>query len=333
MNQGFNRRKFLKSAGIVSATIAAPSLISNNLFAYQPNGKRVGIIGLDTSHAVAFTKELNSDKSEYLGYKVVAAYPQGSKDIKSSVDRVPGYIEEVKKHNVKIVNSIDELLKEVDVVLLESNDGRVHLEQAMPVLKARKRLFIDKPVAASYADAKKIFDASKKYNTPLFSSSSLRYIEGLKEIKEGSIGKILGADTYSPALLEPTHTDFFWYGIHGVELLYTIMGTGCKSVTRVHSEGSDVTVGLWEDGRIGTFRGIRDGKRDFGGTVVGEKSVAKLGKFNGYNPLLLEIIKFFDTGVVPVQAKDTLEICAFMEAADASKKNGGQPVLISNYIK
>ncbi|WP_353136430.1 Gfo/Idh/MocA family oxidoreductase [Pseudopedobacter sp.] len=327
-----NRRKFLRTATIASAAAAVPNLISSNLYANQTKGKRVGIIGLDTSHSVAFTKELNSGKSEYLGYRVVAAYPQGSKDIKTSVDRIPGFTEEVKKHGVEIVNSIEDLLKKVDVVLLETNDGRVHLEQALPVFKAKKRVFIDKPIAASYADAKKIFEASKKYNTPVFSSSSLRYIEGMKEIKEGSIGKVIGADTYSPASLESTHPDFFWYGIHGIEMLFAVMGTGCKSVTRISTAGSDVAVGEWGDGRIGTFRGIRDGKKDFGGTVVGEKSVTKFGKFLGYNPLLSEIIKFFETGVAPFDPQETLEICAFMEAADESKKNGGKPVLISSIV-
>ena len=327
-----NRRKFLRTATIAGAIAAAPNLIVSNLFASQTKGKRVGIIGLDTSHSVAFTKELNSGKSEYLGYRVVASYPQGSRDIKSSVDRIPKYIEEVKKHGVEIVNSIDDLLKKVDVVLLETNDGRIHLEQAIPVLKSGKKLFIDKPIAASYADAKKIFELSKQYNTPMFSSSSLRYIDGIKEIQEGSIGKIIGADTYCPATLEKTHPDFYWYGIHGIEMLFAIMGTGCKSVTRIYSEGSDVAVGLWEDGRIGTFRGIREGKKDFGGTVLGEKSVASLGKFQGYNPLLSEIIKFFETGIAPFDSNQTLEICAFIDAADLSKKNGGQPVLISSIV-
>ena len=45
-------------------------------------------------------------------------------------------------------NSIEELLPKVDVVLLQSLDGRVHLEQVRPAFKAGKRVFIDKPIAA-----------------------------------------------------------------------------------------------------------------------------------------------------------------------------------------
>ncbi|MRX46167.1 Gfo/Idh/MocA family protein [Pedobacter puniceum] len=331
MKHPYSRRKFIQMATIAGTSIglsgALHPLMAKNI---NQKGKRVGIIGLDTSHVVAFTKTLNTEDSAntYLGYKVVAAYPHGSLDIKSSVDRIPGYTEDVKKLGVEIVSSIDELLKKVDVVLLETNDGRRHLEQALPVLKAGKRMFIDKPIAASLADAKAIFKASEKYKTPVFSSSSLRYVEGLDDVRNGKYGKVLGAETYSPALLEPTHPDFFWYGIHGIEMLFTIMGTGCKSVSRVHTEDTDHVVGIWEGNRIGTFRGIRAGKRDYGATVFGEHSIIELKNYKGYNPLLQKIIQFFDAGEVPVSMQETLEICAFIEAADESKRNNGASISI-----
>ena len=335
MTENYNRRNFIRmaamgGAGLTLAGSLNPLYAKRNVLA----GKRVGIIGLDTSHATAFTKTLNAAdvSADYRGYKVVAAYPQGSKDIKAAVDRVPVYTEQIKKLGVEIVDSIDDLLSKVDVVLLESNDGRVHLEQALPVFKAGKRMFIDKPIAASFADAKAIFEASKKYNVPVFSSSSLRFLDGISDINNGKIGKVIGAETYSPSPLEQTHPDFFWYGIHGVEILFSLMGTGCKSVSRVHRDDTDVVVGVWDDNRIGTFRGLRSGKRDFGATVFGEKAVVNLGKFQGYNPLLLQIVKFFDTGIAPVKPEETLEICAFIEAADASKSKGGASVSLEKIM-
>ena len=327
MKQSFNRRKFIKSTAVTGLGLGIMGNISP-LFGQGgiPAGKRVGIIGLDTSHSVEYTKVLNATDapSEFGGYKIVAAYPQGSLDIQSSTSRIPGYIEEVKKMNVEIVGSIPALLEKVDVVLLETNDGRRHLEQAMPVLKAGKTLFIDKPISASLADAIAIFEAAKHYKVPVFSSSTLRFMSSAQDVVNGKIGKVLGADAYSPCAIEKTHPDFFWYGIHGVELLYTVMGTGCKSLVRVHTEGTDVTVGTWDDGRIGTFRGTRTGPHLYGGTAYGEKGNAVLGPLSGYSPLLVEIIRFFQTGNAPVKAEDTLEICAFMEAADESKRiNGG----------
>jgi predicted dehydrogenase len=233
---------------------------------------------------------------------------------------------------VEIVNSIKALLPKVDVVLLETNDGRRHLEQAIPVLKAGKRMFIDKPVAASLSDAMAIFDTAKYYKVPIFSASSLRYIKGMDEIKNGSAGKVLGAETFSPCKIEPSHPDFVWYGIHGVETLFTAMGTGCQTVVRITSENTDVAVGTWSDGRIGSFRGLRAEKTGYGGTIFGDKAIVTLGSYNGYNPLLAEIIKYFQTGIIPVQPEETLEIMAFMETADVSKKKGGIPVSVKDIM-
>ncbi len=322
-----DRRNFIKTSALAGVGIT----LGSSLLAQGKNqGKRVGIIGLDTSHSIAFAKALNDPAAgnTFGGYTIVAAYPKGSLDIKSSVDRIEGYIKEIQILGVEIVDSVDALIAKTDVIMLETNDGRRHLEQALPVLKAGKTLFVDKPMAASLSDAMAIFEAADKYGVPVFSASSLRYIKGMKELKEGPENKIIGVEAYSPMALEKTHPDLFWYGIHGVETLFTAMGPGCKSVVRVTTEGTDVVVGTWSDGRIGSFRGLRAGKQEYGGTVFGEKSIVKLGSYNGYNPLLDEIIKFFQTGVVPFPREETLEILAFMEAADLSKKKGGVPVSI-----
>jgi len=180
----------------------------------------------------------------------------------------------------------------------------------------------------------KIYKAAEKYKVPVFSSSSLRYTEGAQDIAQGkTVGKVLGAEAFSPCKLEQTHPDLFWYGIHGVETLYTVMGTGCKKVVRISTDDTDVVVGTWDDNRIGTFRGIRSGKSDYGGTVYGEKAIAQIGTYSGYNPLLVRIIEFFKTGIAPVTPKETLEIYAFLEAAHESKRRGGVPVTLEEVMK
>jgi len=291
---------------------------------------RVGIIGLDTSHVTAFTRALNDKnaKADIAHCRVVAAYPKGSPDIESSTKRVPGYTKAVQQLGVEIVDSIPELIKRVDCVLLETNDGRPHLEQVLPVLKAGKPVFIDKPIAGTLADAVAIFEASKKYKTPVFSSSSLRYMTGAQKIRQGAIGDVKTAEAWSPAHLEKTHPDLFWYGIHGVEALFTMMGTGCETVTRTKStRDMDEVVGVWKGGRKGTFQGFRrGGKRGFGGSAKGTKGELAAGKSPGYRPLIAEIVKFFRTRKPPVSERETREIYAFMEAADESKRQGNKPV-------
>jgi Oxidoreductase family, NAD-binding Rossmann fold len=306
----------------------------------QPDGSskpiRAGIIGLDTSHVTAFTQLLNapSPKPEVAGVRVVAAYPGGSPDLPASRDRVAGFTQELRdKFGVEIVNSIDDLLSRVDVVLLESVDGRPHLEQARPVFKARKPVFIDKPVAGSLADAIAIFELARTTDTPCFSSSSLRFSPGVVEMRTNAkIGDVLGCDAYGPCSLEEHHPDLFWYGVHGVEALFTIMGVGCEKVSRVQTEGSELVTGVWKGGRIGTYRGIRQGHHDYGATVFGTKGVAPSGGYGGYEPLVVEIVKFFKTGKPPVSAEETVEIFAFMEAADESKRQGGKPVEIETVM-
>jgi WD40 repeat protein/predicted dehydrogenase len=296
---------------------------------------RVGMIGLDTSHCLAFTKLLNDPKAtaDVAGFRMVAVYPKGSPDIESSTSRVPGYIEQMKKLDVKIVNDLDELVGQVDAILLETNDGRPHLEQIIPALKAGLPVFVDKPIAGSVTDAVAMFELGRHFKTPLFCSSSLRFSDGPQALRGGSIGKILGCSTYSPCSLEKTHPDLFWYGIHGVEMLFTVMGTGCESVTRASSKDFELVTGTWNDGRFGTFRGIRSGKGGYGGTAFGEKGIAPVGKYDGYKPLVVEIVKFFKTREVPVTEAETLEIYAFMEASDESKRQGGVPVTIESVIK
>ena len=295
---------------------------------------RAGIIGLDTSHAIAFTKALNAENPEprYAGVRVTVAYPQGSRDIESSTSRVPKYTEQVKALGVEIVDSIDALLKKCDVVLLESNDGRVHLEQAIPVFKSGKRVFIDKPVAGSLAQCIAIYDAAAKYKVPMFSSSSLRYTPKMKAIASGSCGDVLGASTYGPCALEKTHPDLFWYGVHGVEMLFALMGPECESVARVSTSEADVVTGVWKGGGVGIYRGNRNCKYDFGGEAFFKKSVEQINDYGGYDMLLEEIVKFFKGGQPPVTAEETIAIFAFMEAADESKRQGGVPVKIADVL-
>ncbi|HEY4206476.1 MAG TPA: Gfo/Idh/MocA family oxidoreductase [Puia sp.] len=332
MKQHNDRREFLRTAALagISTALSIPGLA-----AFSAPAIKIGIIGLDTEHSVAFTKTLNDPNAsaDVSGFRIVAAYPHGSRDIPSSLKMIPGFTEEMKTLGVEIVPSIEDLLQKVDAVLLETNDGRLHLEQALPVFKAHKPVFIDKPIAASLSDAIAIFRAAKQYNTPVFSSSSLRYMTNAQQIANGKIGKVLGADAYGPATIESTHPDLFWYGIHGVEALFTVMGTGCKSVTRTYTEGTDMVVGLWEDNRIGTFRGLRTGAQDFGGTAFGEKGIAPVGPWEGYRPLTVKIVEFFRTGKPPVSAKETLEIFAFMEAAEKSKQQGGVSISLESVMQ
>ena len=297
---------------------------------------RIGIIGLDTSHVIAFTKLLNDSKARdhVPGGKVVAAFKGGSKDIESSWGRIDEYTRQLQNDfGVKIADSIEELCKQVDVVLLESVDGRPHLEQARPVFKAGKPIFIDKPVAGSLRDAIEIFRLAKEYKVPVFSSSSYRFYGSLVDLKKTDVGEIRSVISYGPSHLEPHHPDLYWYGVHPTEALFTIIGTGCETVVRTATPDTDVITGTWPGGRVGILIGLRKGSTPHKVIVFGSKSAAEQKGSGDYGPLVREIVKFFQTGVAPVSPEETLEMFAFMEAADESKRRGGQPVKISEVME
>lgn len=329
-----DRRDFIKKTAFTGLGLGIAGSAAG-FYKRTNKGKRIGMIGLDTGHSEAFTKSLNNPLADdkFLGYKVVAAYPKGTENIMEWKNRIPEITLKVESHGVEIVNSMDELLNKVDVVLITCIDGNRHLDQVMPVFEAGKTVFIDKPFAGSLTDAYAIADAAKKYNVPLFSSSSLRYINGAKEIADGKIGAVLGAEAYSPAHIEEHHPDLFWYAVHGVETLFTIMGTGCKSVQRTFTEDTDVVVGVWEDKRIGTFRGIRKGQGGYGVTVFGEKGISVLNEYSGYEPLLVKVCEFYESGLAPIPIEETLEIFAFMQAAEESKKRGGISIDIESVVQ
>jgi virulence factor len=291
---------------------------------------RLGILDFDTSHCVAFTTRLNHvgvAKDQFVeGAKVVVGCPGESR---LSPERLPGFTEQMKKLGVPLVDKPADMIGKVDGMLIEAVDGTVHYERARPFLEAGIPCFIDKPFTCSTADAKKIIDLSEKRKAPVFSSSSLRYAPGVVGIaSDPKPGKLLGCVVHSPASLSPLperNAGLFHYGIHGVEILYTLMGPGCDRVANVSEKGVDVVTGHWKDGRVATYRGIRAGKADYGFTAFSEKSNKAVSVDTSaiYRELLKKIVEFFKTGNSPVEPATMVEIMAFIEAANRSGANHG----------
>jgi predicted dehydrogenase len=290
------------------------------------------MIGLDTSHVTAFTAVFNDagHPNHVPGARVVAGFKGGSPDMERSHSRIDRFTNELQqKWNVQILDSIPELCRQVDLVLLTSVDGRVHLEQARPVIAARRPLFVDKPLAASYDDAREIYRLAKESSVPVFSASSVRYYADVEAVAaQAEIGEIQGAAVWTGALVEPGHPGLFFYGIHGVEFLYRILGTGCEEVRHYAGADQDVVIGRWKGGRLGTLRALKSYGRGFGAVLFGSRGVATVPDRTGnyypsmYSELLRRIVEFSKTGESPVAPEETLEIMAFMQAADESHKSG-----------
>ncbi|MCL2304449.1 MAG: Gfo/Idh/MocA family oxidoreductase [Planctomycetaceae bacterium] len=297
---------------------------------------RLGIIGATTSHVSAFAGLINAPDGQglYAKYRVVGVYVGGMPDNDGSWDRIPNVVKWLEENNIPFYDTIEEMLENVDGILLESIDGRPHLEQARPVIAAGKPLFIDKPMAGSLADVIEIFRLAEEKQVPVFSASSLRYVSGYQKMRnEEPQGKIFGAESTSPCSFNEKHPDLFWYGIHGVEALFTVMGPGCKTVSRTKAESGELAVGVWDGGRVGTFRGIHQGKADYGVKVFCEKGIVEAGTYEGYKPLVDVILEFFETGKTPIDPQETIEIFAFMEASDESVRQNGAAVSLEETIR
>jgi virulence factor len=288
---------------------------------------KLGILDFDTSHVVEFTKRLNhvgTDAEQFVeGAKVVVGCPGESK---LSPERIAGFTEQMKKFGVPLVDKPADMIGKVDAMLIEAVDGSVHLERAKPFLEAGIPCFVDKPFACSLADAKAMVALAAKKKLPIFSASSLRFApEVVEYAADAKHGKLVGCAVHGPASLADRNPGLFHYGIHAVEMLFTLMGPGCTRVTCTSEKGTDVATGRWKDGRVATVRGIRDGKSDFGFVAFAEKGVkaVTVGTKFIYRELLKKVVEMFATGKPPIDPSVTLEIVAFIEAANKSGANHG----------
>lgn len=293
---------------------------------------KIGMVGLDTSHAPAFTKILNDPANEFHvpGCKVVKAFPGGSQAFGLSMNRIGQFTEELKGMGIEIVDSI-EALAGLDAYFLESVDGRQHLEQFKLLAEFGKPVFIDKPLACEYDEAKAIVDYAKKKNVPIMTASAIRYAKGI----EGALpadAKVYAVDAFGPMEFLPDFRDYFWYGIHSAELLYSFMGRGCRKVQTFSTPHVDAIVGLWDDGRIGKLSGNRLKANNFGCTLTTDKghiTAMVSAEVPFYAMLMRKVVPFFQTSVPAIAPEESLEIIGFLDAVSRSRAAGGAMVEIA----
>ena len=289
---------------------------------------RIGIVGMDTSHVPAFTRLFNDPAAsgDLAGFRVVAGFPDGS-DTPMSRDRIAGFTEETRALGVEIVDSVEALIERCDRLMILSVDGRIHLRQARALFESERPVFVDKPVAGGLAECVALYNLAQRRSIPCFSASSTRFGPQISDPSwRAGTGEVLGATSWGPLAYQEGQPELFFYGIHGIEALFTAMGPGCETVTRVKTPVHDVVTGVWSGGRVGVYRGLLQGERSYGLAVHGADAVRHFAEEPSYEALCRQIGRFFKTGVSPVTADETLEIYAFMEAADESLRRGGESV-------
>lgn len=290
---------------------------------------KLGIIGLDTSHVISFGEVFNDETNEFhtAGARIVRGFPGGSQKFSKSHTRVEGFTAQLQQKGVEMVGSIDELAG-LDGYLLESVDGDQHLEQFRALTAFGKPVFIDKPFTCSFAEAKEIYELSRQTGTPFMTTSCLRYSAGVSDLLPAG-AEVRGVQAFGPMDMLPDYRDYFWYGIHMAEIIYSYLGCGCKAVRSLHYKNYDQISGEWEDGRFGSILGNRCNSGDFGATLITNRCHLS-GQGNPNIPYMYSLSKylleFMKTGISPINPAESLEIIAFLEAASQSLARGGELV-------
>ncbi|MCJ8012031.1 Gfo/Idh/MocA family oxidoreductase [Paenibacillus sp. KQZ6P-2] len=290
---------------------------------------KIGMIGLDTSHAPLFAEMLNHSAHPFHvpGGRVTTAFPGGSPDFPLSISRVPGYTAQIRDDfGVRMVETVEAVAEETDAIMLLTVDGRLHVEQFAAVAPYGKPVFIDKPFALSSEDARAVSRIALEHHVPIMSCSSVRFAENLAVALDTNEGGLIGADCCGPMELQPTQPGFFWYGIHMADMLYRCMGPGCTEVSVTTVEDHDLAVGVWSDGRIGTIRGNRKGNKRFGALLHREQGTDFVDIYANEKPyyasMLEGVMRMFQTKIVPINITETIEVITFLEAANESRKTG-----------
>ena len=290
----------------------------------------IGIIGLDSSHCVSFTEMLNNPAHPHYvpGGRVVSAYRGGSPDLGLSRDRIDGYTQQLaNEFGVDILSQPEEVAERSDAILLTSVDGRVHPAQFARIVSFGKPIYVDKPLAMSAKEAHDIAELAERHGVTWMSASSLRYAEDVSSACASELdGPIFGVDCYGPVMLEPLMPGMFWYGVHLVEMAYSVLGSGCVRVTASTNGDQDVVIGTWKDGTMATLRGNRRNNNHYG-CVLHREGGTRQVRINGaskpyYASLLEQIMKMFQSGEPPIRPEEMIEVVRFMEAANASAISG-----------
>ncbi len=265
---------------------------------------------------------------------MVAAYPGGSGDFEMSISRVEGFTNTLRdEYDVKILESPEAVAESCDLVFIETIDGRKHKEIFQKIAKYGKPVFIDKPFTANLQEAKDILELANNSAIPVMSCSSLRYADNLQAalICNEESGSVVGCDVFGPMEIMPPLSGFYWYGIHLVEMLVATMGVGCKQVQVTKNKNNDMLVCEWEDGRIGTIRGLRKAHSQFGLTIHKEKSSHPIDIYTNCRPyyasLLEAILRSLPEGRSDIPDNQMLEVIRIIDGANESRETQKQVLL------
>lgn len=311
---------------------------------------RIGAIGIDSSHTPVFTNRINAlHKEGKTKCQVTAFWDPGHHEWQhpagpeQSAKDVAKWREDTLKEGAKQVNSIDELLSQVDGVMVLNINGHRHLELAVPSLAKGMPTYIDKPLTCSIDQAKALLAMSRQYKARAYSASSLRFITEIPKIDKEKVGNIVAIDAFGNGEVLDMMPDLWHYGCHSIEMVDAIMlhfgqsGPGKHAAKRVSAvKTGNATSGYhlidieYHDGKLARIRMDRNGAWAFGATIHGTKGIAQfvVDFAPVYSRLVEGMVRFFEGGEAPVDLRAIVESVAIMQLGNESIARGGEWVEI-----
>lgn len=290
------------------------------------NRIKVAVIGLDTSHSIAFPQLIQDpatpEKNQIHGLIVTRCLRfETPFQSKTGLDNRQKYLESI---GVMVTEDFDTAVADCDAIMLEINDPSLHVQYFEKCAKLGKPIFLDKPIADTFDNAVKIMDISRKNDVRFFTSSALRFdVDFVNTLAKKA--NPVSAAIWGPVGKAASGSSIIWYGVHSFEMLQAIMGRGAIAVHVSEDCNGYVCHVIYADGRRGVVELSRNyGK--FGGIIKDCKNEELHFRISEripfYQMLIVEIVKFFKGESQVVALEDSFEVMAMLAAADKSASTG-----------
>lgn len=229
-----------------------------------------------------------------------------------------------------VVDHPEEVIGKVDAVIIATDDGDDHVRRARPFIEAGLPVFVDKPLATNTGDLRQ-FIQWKTDGRALLSTSGMRYAPEMRlsESQREMLGEFRWVTSFTCKTWER-------YGIHALEAVYPLVGTGFVSVLTLHQDGSDVVHVRHESGCQVTLAAIHDAYGSFGAVHLygtkGQLALSLKDTYSAFRAQLLAFVEMVRTGEPPFFFQQTVELMAIIIAGIRSREQGGAVIFVRDIL-
>lgn len=281
---------------------------------------RIGIVGSDNSHALAFSQLMNTEKGKgdprWEEAHCVALY--GTDPARNAEVAEKGKIP-------FIAPTVEEMLKHVDAAMVVWRHGDLHAAHALPFLRAGKPVFVDKPFAIKVEDCQAMLDAAEKSKALLTSYSTTRFTKAIRSLqgRAAEYGDLRMGQVSGPADLESEYGGVFFYANHAIEMMFALFGHGAEAIYAREGQGNVTSVVRWPDGKVVNLNLMKSAKATYSATLHGTNGwiSEKIDITGSYEDGLEQFVKMIRTGKRPLTDAQLLEPTRLMHALLRSLKS------------